>query len=252
MKITLLQQDIAWKNPRENLRKADVMINAEPGSDLYVLPEMFTTGFCTEPSEVAEAEGGETLQWMLRKAAEVDAAIAGSVVVSEGGKYYNRFYFVEPDGSVYRADKRHLFTYGGEDKCFTPGDRRVIVNFRGWRILLLVCYDLRFPTWARNRKDYDLILYVASWPAGRRSVWDILLRARAIENQCYVAGVNRVGKDPFGEYNGGTQMSDPFGNTLALCTDDKEDTVTVEPNMQRLDNFRRKFPVLNDADYCNL
>ena len=247
MKITIIQQDIAWKSPKANVERADALIDTCPGGDLYVLPEMFTTGFCTEPQDIAEPHGGETLQWMLRKARETDAAIAGSVVVSEDGKYYNRFYFAMPDGTVCHADKKHLFTYGGEDKCFTPGNERVIVEWRGMRILLLVCYDLRFPIWSRNRKDYDLILYVASWPCARMEVWSTLLRARAMENQCYVAGVNRVGKDIYGEYTGGSIIVDPYGKPLADCGTE-EGGATAEPNMKRLENFRKKFPVLDDAD----
>ena len=210
MKITILQRDIVWASPEENVRRADETISRNPGADIYVLPEMFSTGFCTNPEGIAESFDSPTLQWMKQKSAEINAAIAGSVAVTSEGKYYNRFYFVKPDGSVSFYDKKHLFTYGGEHLRFTPGQERVVVEFRGVRILLEVCYDLRFPVWSRNRGDYDMILYVASWPTPRVSAWSALLVARAIENQCYVAGVNRVGEDPACKYCGSSVVIDPL------------------------------------------
>ena len=162
MKVTILQRDIEWANPVLNVQRAEEAIDRNAGADLYVLPEMFSTGFCTQPEGIAESSDSDTLKWMQRKAAEIDAAIAGSVAVEQEGKYYNRFYFVKPDGSVTYYDKKHLFTYGGEHLRFTAGEERVVVEWRGVRILLEVCYDLRFPIWARNRGDYDMILYVAS------------------------------------------------------------------------------------------
>ena len=201
-----------------------------------------------EPEGLAEPTDSGTLRWMRRYAQAHDCAVAGSVAVQENGRYYNRFYFVKPDGEVRSYDKKHLFTYGGEDKRFTAGRERVVVEFRGVRVLLQVCYDLRFPVWVRNRKDYDMILYVASWPTSRVEAWLALLRARAIENQCYVAGVNRVGTDPACEYCGGTLMIDPYGQTLAECERDKVCAVTAEVDMEQLEHFRRKFPVLEDAD----
>lgn len=248
MKITLLQQDIAWGKPEDNVREAERAMDARPGADLYVLPEMFSTGFCTEPEGLAEPADSDTLRWMRAYARAHDCAVAGSVAVQEDGRYYNRFYFVKPDGEVCSYDKKHLFTYGGEDRRFTAGRERVVVEFRGVRILLQVCYDLRFPVWARNRKDYDMILYVASWPTSRVEAWLALLRARAIENQCYVAGVNRVGTDPACEYCGGTLMIDPYGQTLAECERERVCAVTAEVDMEHLESFRRKFPVLDDAD----
>ena len=217
-------------------------------ADLFVLPEMFSTGFCTRPEGIAEPVGSDTLLWMKQKAAELNAALAGSIAVEENGHFYNRFYFVHPDGQVQWYDKKHLFTYGGEHKSFTAGAERVIVNFRGVRILLQVCYDLRFPVWARNRKDYDMILYVASWPTPRVDAWNILLRARAIENQCYVVAVNRVGEDPACQYCGGSAVIDPYGHTLASCEDNKSCTAEATIDMDVLEAFRKKFPVLDDAD----
>ena len=248
MKVTILQRNIEWANPSLNVQRAEKAIDRNAGADLYVLPEMFSTGFCTQPEGIAESCDSDTLKWMKRKAAEIDAAIAGSVAVEQEGKYYNRFYFVKPDGNVTYYDKKHLFTYGGEHLRFTAGEERVVVEWRGARILLEVCYDLRFPIWARNRGDYDMILYVASWPTPRVAAWSSLLVARAIENQCYVAGVNRVGTDPACEYCGGSVIIDPYGRTIASCADNTECEATAEVDMVALEAFREKFPVLKDAD----
>lgn len=248
MKISIIQTDIFWADPQTNVMRADEVVSRNPGSDLYVLPEMFSTGFCTFPEGVAESSDSRTLAWMKRKAAATDAAIAGSVAVCEGGKYYNRFYFVKPDGSVTKYDKKHLFTFGGEHERFTAGSERVVVEWKGVRMLLEICYDLRFPVWARNRGDYDMIIYVASWPTPRVDAWKALLTARAIENQCYVAGVNRVGADPTDEYCGGSRIIDSYGNIMAQCKDGKEEVVSAEIDMNKLEAFRGKFPVLNDAD----
>ena len=248
MKVTILQRDIEWANPSLNMLRTEEAIDRNAGADLYVLPEMFSTGFCTQPEGIAESCDSDTLKWMRRKAAEIDAAIAGSVAVEQEGKYYNRFYFVKPDGNVTYYDKKHLFTYGGEHLRFTAGEERVVVEWRGVRILLEVCYDLRFPIWARNRGDYDMILYVASWPTPRVAAWSSLLVARAIENQCYVAGVNRVGMDAACEYCGGSVIIDPYGRTIAACADNTECEATAEVDMVALEAFREKFPVLKDAD----
>ncbi|MDO4179880.1 MAG: amidohydrolase [Bacteroidales bacterium] len=248
MKVTILQRNIEWANPSLNVARADEALAGLPDADLFVWPEMFSTGFCTQPEGIAESADSDTLQWMKRKAAERDCAIAGSVAVCEEGKYYNRFYFVTPDGNVFHYNKKHLFTYGGEHERFTAGTERVVVDFRGVRILLAVCYDLRFPVWTRNKGDYDMILYVASWPTPRVDAWSALLRARAIENQCYVAGVNRVGNDPYCDYSGGSVIIDPYGKTLAECPWNTESSATAEIDMEALEKFRKKFPVLGDAD----
>ena len=240
MRITILQRDIEWATPEVNRQRADEAIERNPHSDLYLLPEMFSTGFCTCPEGIAESVDSPTLQWMKAKAAQTDAAIAGSVAVKDGEKYYNRFYFVKPDGSVTAYDKKHLFTYGGEHLRFTAGEERVVVEFRGVRFLLEV--------WSRNRGDYDMILYVASWPTPRVEAWSALLVARAIENQCYVAGVNRVGTDPSCEYCSGSVVIDPYGKYIASCARGEECEATAEADMESLRAFREKFPVLNDAD----
>ena len=248
LKVALLQKEIAWGDPVKNRESFSNTISRCGRADLYILPEMFSTGFCSKSQFFAEPSGNSSLGWMKECALRFNAAIAGSIAIDEGGACYNRFYFVKPNGETVFYDKRHLFTYGGEDRRFTAGRERVVVEFRGVRILLQVCYDLRFPVWARNRKDYDMILYVASWPTPRVEAWLALLRARAIENQCYVAGVNRVGTDPACEYCGGTLMIDPYGQTLAECERERVCAVTAEVDMEHLESFRRKFPVLDDAD----
>ena len=248
MKITILQRDIVWADPTRNVQRADEAIDGNPGSDLYVLPEMFSTGFCTQPEGIAEPAENRTVSWMKAKASQTGAAIAGSIAVHEDGRYYNRFHFVTPDGNVTTYDKKHLFTFGGEHNWFTAGSERVIVAYKGFRILLEICYDLRFPVWSRNRGDYDMIIYVASWPTPRVEAWKALLTARAIENQCYVAGVNRVGDDPGNNYCGGSRVIDPYGKIMAECEDGREMEVTAEVDMEVLEAFRAKFPVLDDAD----
>lgn len=258
MTITLLQQDIAWMDTAANLKAAEEAILAAQRSDLYVLPEMFSTGFVTQPT-TSTLDGtdatreGTALHWMQSMADRLDAAIAGSVATEEDGKYYNRFYFVRPTASgqpLVWYDKRHLFTYGGEHLRYEAGSERVEVEWRGVRFLLLVCYDLRFPVWSRNHADrpYDCALYVASWPTPRLSAWQTLLLARAIENQCYVCGVNRIGTDPACQYSGGTAFIDPYGKTIAESPLGEASAITATIDMERLQAFRKKFPVLSDAD----
>ena len=248
MKIALLQSDIEWAMPCRNRFGAEAMMASASGCDLYVLPEMFSTGFCTSPEGVAEPEPCDSLKWMKDSAEMFSAAIAGSVAVEENGRFFNRFYFVTPDGNSVHYDKRHLFTYGGEHLKFTAGKERKIVEYKGVRILLQVCYDLRFPVWSRNRGDYDMALYVASWPETRADAWRQLLKARAIENQCFVAGVNRIGTDPSNSYCGGTMLIDPYGKVIAECADGMESVAVAEISMEELAAFRQKFPVLDDAD----
>ena len=248
MKIILLQTDICWADPAANVVRLGKVIDHYDKVDLFVLPEMFSTGFCTLPEGIAEPVESPTLQWMKQTACAHDCALAGSISIAENGKFYNRFFFVHPDGKVQWYDKKHLFTYGGEDKHYTAGTERVVVNYRGVRFLLEVCYDLRFPVWSRNRGDYDVALYVASWPSSRVEAWKALLRARAIENQCYVLGVNRVGKDPYCDYCGGTAAIDPYGRTVAACADGEPGQIEVTLDMGALEAFREKFPVLDDAD----
>ena len=248
MKITLIQQDIVWADPEKNRARLDSLLSQTGATDLCLLPEMFSTGFATRPEGIAEDSPAGTLGWMKVKAAEKDSAIAGSIAVCENGRYYNRFCFVKPDGSCVFYDKKHLFTYSGEHKRFTAGKERAVVEWRGLRFMLSVCYDLRFPIWLRNRKDYDVLLCVASWPSVRRKAWDALLKARAIENQCFVAAVNRCGSDPSCVYDGGSVVLDPWGDVVARCKDGCECVVNAELDMAALEDFRKSFPVLDDAD----
>ena len=252
MKITLLQQDIVWGDPETNRKKAEKLMAEGSGTELYVLPEMFSTGFMVAQEPTTEPVEGDTLRWMKQQAATYGAAIGGSVAVTDGERLYNRFYFVKPDGSIKYYDKRHLFTYSGENKWFTPGEKRVVVTFRGVRFLLEVCYDLRFPVWTRNKGDYDAIIYVANWPVSRAAAWQVLLRARAIENQCFVVGVNRVGRDPFSQYKGGSVLLNPYGEPIVACEEDKEQAIMGRIELNELEEMRRKFPVLNDADRFSL
>lgn len=221
-------------------------------SDLLILPEMWSTGFITGDNSLAEDEGESmtdgSLAWMRKTAAELDAAVSGSLAIrTAGGRCVNRMYFAMPDGTLEHYDKRHLFSYGGEDRSFCPGTERKTVEFRGVRFLLQVCYDLRFPVWSRCRGDYDAIVYVANWPASRHPAWETLLRARAIENQCYVAGVNRAGSDSMCRYGGGSIVVDPYGNIIAGCGDGQA-AASAEIDPLRTKLFREKFPALGDAD----
>lgn len=250
MKVTILQRDIIWAKPEENQRRAEEVLLKAEASDLYVLPEMWSTGFATRPEGIAEHDEA-SLKWMQRMAGRLNAAICGSIATETDGSYRNRMYFVYPDGHYDFYDKHHLFTYGGEHQYFTAGDKRVIVEYRGVKILLQVCYDLRFPTFARNRNGcdrYDIAIYVASWPTVRVKAWSALLVARAIENQAFVIGINRVGKDPGNEYCGASVILDAYGETIAACTPNEETTATAELDMDGLNKFKAAFPVLNDAD----
>lgn len=252
MIITLFQRDIVWGNPLENIRLNEEKLLNAPSSDLYVLPEMWSTGFVTNPAETNVGDGVVELQWMQQMARRLDAAIAGSVALkAEDGTHRNRFFFVTPD-SVSYYDKHHLFTYGGEHKRYAAGENRVVVEWRGVRFLLMVCYDLRFPIFSRNVPcedgGYDCALYVASWPKSRIDAWLTLLLARAIENQCFVCGVNRIGVDLSCQYCGGTMVVDPYGRIIEACQNETESIVTVNLDLNALAAFREKFPVLKDRD----
>ena len=247
MKVNALQHDIVWGKPAENRRRLEEQMAARPGADLYVLPEMWSTGFAIEPESLAEKDDA-TLRWMKQTARRFDAALAGSVAVEEDGRFCNRFYFVKPDGVVEYYDKHHLFSYGGEDRHYTSGNRRVVVEWRGVRFLLTVCYDLRFPVWTRYCGDYDAILCVANWPTIRIDSWNILLRSRAIENQCYVVGVNRVGNDPGCDYCGCSAIINPYGQTVVECERNKECSAEAVLDMQLLETYRTKFPALKEKD----
>ena len=258
MKVTILQTDIKWADPDANQKALESALLSSEKSDLYVLPEMWNTGFLAgEQCSMFNVQC--SINFLRSLAQKFEAAIAGSMDVEEDGKRYNRFYFVTPT-DVYTYDKRHLFSYAGEDKNFTAGKERTIVEWRGVKFLLQVCYDLRFPCFSRNNLKletrnqkpqgslYDAIIYVANWPDSRRKVWDVLLQARALENQCFVIGVNRVGVDPVCHYDGGSAIIDAKGKILAQVPDNTAATATAILDMESLNAFREKFPVLQDAD----
>ena len=248
MRVQLFQQDIVWGNPEANRRHLDEVLAESPEADLFVFPEMFTTGFATVEGAVVEESDGPVLEWMKGWARKKDAAIAGSVALQTGEKCANRLFFVTPEGRVDSFDKRHLFYYGGEGTRFVPGRSRVIVEFRGVRFLLAVCYDLRFPVWMRNRGDYDAILVVANWPDARALAWNTLLQARAIENQCYVLGCNRVGQDPACNYTGYTKIVNPYGEILSTVPDHLEGFASGTIDLRFLKAYSLNFPVLENAD----
>ena len=250
MKVAIIQHEIRENNIEWNLQHISSLLDKQRGADLYVLAETFATGFLAEgSSQQAAVQGRQIFSWMLQQAARLDAAIAGSVAtIDDDGKLRNRLYFVRPDGSTDYYDKHHLFSYAGETKDYVAGDRRVVVEWRGVRLMLQVCYDLRFPVFVRNRKDYDAIIYVANWPESRRDVWQTLLKARALENQCFVVGVNIVGSDKVCDYVGDSVIINAYGQTIAQCTPGEVDTASAELDMEQLLRFRKKFPVLDDAD----
>lgn len=253
MKIALLQADITWEDPKASLSTFERLTGSlSSPADLIMLPEMFTTGFTMNPAPVAETMDGPTVKWMRQMAGQHNAAVTGSLVIAEDGRHYNRLIFAFPDGTLKTYDKRHLFTLAGEDKAYTAGTERLIVDFRGWRICPLVCYDLRFPVFSRNTDTYDLLLYVANWPAPRIAAWDALLKARAIENMCYVAGLNRVGQDANGHsYPGHSKVLDCFGNTV-LASAKKEGVLIVDIHRESLSEARKKFSFLEDRDNFSL
>lgn len=250
LKIALIQADLRWQNAKQNRIQFSQKINEiKEHVDLIVLPEMFTTGFTMNPIEVAETMQGETVKWMQTIASEKNSAIAGSVVIFENKKYYNRFLFVHPSGAINQYDKRHLFTLAGEHEVYTSGNNKMIIDYKGWKICPLICYDLRFPVWSRNIEGYDLLIYVANWPTPRISAWDALLKARAIENMSYTIGVNRVGVDANNmEYTGHSKIINPSGDILAEISQNTEAIITVNLTKNLLNLTRQKLQFLNDRD----
>jgi predicted amidohydrolase len=241
MKITVVQQNIIWNNVRANLRHMEKLFANAPKSDIYLFPEMCSTGFSLKPKGMAEKENGETVARMQQWAAKYDAAFAGSVMtVDDEGRYYNRMYFVRPDGEVQYYDKCNLFVYSGEDKVYTAGKDKVIWEFRGARIRPAICYDIRFPVFLYNRNEYDILLVSAAFPTSRMLAWDTLIRARAIENMCYVAASNRVGVDDFGDYCGHSVIINPYGEKVGGCRSHSQGTTTVELDWELITNLRNR------------
>ncbi|AWG21085.1 amidohydrolase [Flavobacterium faecale] len=249
MKIALVQAALEWENPNANRMMFETKIKEiDLAVELIILPEMFSTGFTMNPATQAETMTGDTVKWMQDLAKSRNCAFTGSLVIQENNNFYNRMLFVFPTGEIETYDKRHLFTLAGEEKVYTAGSQKVIVDYLGWKICLQVCYDLRFPVFSRNTENYDLLLYVANWPEKRVLAWDSLLRARAIENLCYVAAVNRVGQDANDlHYNGHSQVVAPLGDYVVSPQTDEAVFVT-DLDLQLVQSTRQQFNFLNDGD----
>ncbi len=250
MKATIVQCGLKWEERDANLEHISSLLDsAAPGSGIVVLPEMFTTGFTMNPAPLAEAMDGPAVRWMKERATAGGYALCGSLIIGQEGRYYNRLVFVTPSGEVAFYDKRHLHTMSGEHTVYSRGNKRVVVPYREFSFNLQVCYDLRFPVWSRNRGDTDVIIYSANWPAVRSNVWKSLLVARAIENQCYVIGVNRVGVNPDGTaYTGDSAIIGPKGDLLASLEPGLEGVVSVMLSMESLEKYRTDMPIWRDAD----
>lgn len=259
LNIYLYQMDIVWENPAQNRAKIELWLAGIGRKvDLVVLPEMFTTGFSMIPQGKAEKGGAETIGWLQKLAANYQITLTGSLIVEEDGHYYNRLVVVDASGLIYQYDKRHLFRMAGEDKVYAAGSEIGVFTLKGWRICPLICYDLRFPVWSRNRLkeegklQYDLLLYVANWPERRAHHWKSLLVARAIENQAWVAGVNRVGKDGNDiQYSGDSVVLDPLGVTVSAGSQ-QENTLFAALDPAALREYREKFPAWMDGDAFSL
>jgi omega-amidase len=255
LKFTLIQTELKWEDKAANLQRLEEKIrNIGQATHIVILPEMFSTGFSMKPEQLAEKMDGVTVEWVKRLAAEKKIILTGSMIIEEENHYFNRLLWVLPNGQCGYYDKRHLFAFAGEDQHYTGGTGRLIASVNGWKINPLVCYDLRFPVWARQQYDenknfeYDVLIYVANWPEKRSIAWKSLLQARAIENQCYVIGVNRVGRDGNDiYYSGDSMVIDPLGEILYQKTND-EDTATITLDRSHLDTVREKFPFWKDAD----
>ena len=253
--VTIIQSDLVWEDVKSNLNNFSEKLNSiSEETDLIVLPEMFNTGFSMKPEQFSEQEKGPTLSWMQQQAAKKKSALTGSFMVEEAGDYYNRLFFVKPDGSYFTYNKRHLFRMGGEDNHFAPGTENVIIQYKEWKIKFLICYDLRFPVWTKNnysneKYDYDLLLVVANWPAVRSRVWTTLLSARAIENQVFVVGLNRVGNDGNGlAHSGNSNVYDPKGLPMAEDVAFDENISDFVLKFSEVAEFREKFTVGLDWD----
>ena len=253
--VTVIQTNLHWEDKKANLQMLEEKIgNIKDRTEVVVLPEMFSTGFSMKPEQLAETMEGETVQWMKRVAAERKIILTGSVIIKENDNYFNRLIWMLPNGQSGIYDKRHRFAFAGEDKHYTAGNKRLIASVKGWKINLQVCYDLRFPVWARQQSqsegpEYDVLIYVANWPERRSLAWKTLLQARAIENQCYVIGVNRVGNDGNKIYHSGDSMIiDPMGEVMYHKKDD-EDVFTISLDKEHLKTIREKLPFLKDADH---
>ncbi|MFK5894806.1 MAG: amidohydrolase [Pseudomonadota bacterium] len=249
LSITLIQSDIVWEDYQANINNFEKKIKQANETDLVILPEMFSTGFSMNPKPIAQTMDGPVVEWMRETAIKRNISIAGSIIIEDQGEYYNRFIWASADGSLHKYDKKHLFSFAGEDKHFSMGSEKLIVKIKNWKVATFICYDLRFPMWSRNiKEDYDLAIYIASWPEKRSEHWKVLLTARAIENQSYVVGLNRVGEDGNKiSYSGDSMIVDPLGEML-FQEAYEETTYKHVLNKTKLNNIRQSFPFLKDAD----
>lgn len=254
LKIALIQSNLVWESPEQNRQNFNAKISSISNSvDIFILPEMFTSGFTMNATEVAETMTGETISWMQKLSKEKNAAITGSLIIKENNTFFNRLVFVHPNGKIDSYDKRHTFTLAGEHKVFTAGQHNIIINFKGWKIKPLICYDLRFPVWARNSENYDLLFYVANWPKVRVNAWDALLQARAIENMSYCIGINRVGLDGNNfEYSGHSAAYDVLGKRMDSIPHETEAIEIITLDKTHIETYRNKLGFLNDKDDFNL
>ena len=249
LKVSIVQADLYWENINANLQLFEKKIESiQAATELILLPEMFTTGFTMNASSNAEAMSGQTMTWLKKQAAKKNAVIAGTFIVKEKEQFFNRLVWMFPDGSFQTYDKKHLFTLAKEDKTYSPGKERLIIHLNGWKICPLICYDLRFPVWSRNDQAYDLVIYLANWPATRSTHWKTLLRARAIENQSYTIGVNRVGTDGLDNYYSGDSTVIDFSGNILYQISHKENICTISLDKVEQSNFRQKLNFLPDQD----
>ncbi len=250
LKVSFIQSDLVWENTKANLNNFEEKIKTISSDiDLIILPEMFTTGFSMNAKVLAEDISGRTVQWMQKIAISKDCAITGSIIIKEDDIYFNRLIFMYPSGEFKHYDKRHTFTLANEHKAFTAGNKKVILDYRGWKICPLICYDLRFPAWARNQENYNLLIYIASWPKKRIAAWDALLKARAIENMSYTIGVNRIGKDGNDyEYVGHSIIYDALGNNITEPNNKVSCVISVELDKNKQNTTRNSLGFLNDKD----
>lgn len=248
LRLCVIQADLCWHDPvrnRDHFRRE--ILNKAGKADVFLLPEMFTTGFTMQPELVAESVDGPTTLWMEELSRETNALILGSIVIQENGRYRNRLLWRQPDAGGH-YDKKHLFSYAGEDKAYSAGEESILIHWLGWKIKPFICFDLRFPVWCRNTETYDLAVFSANWPTARIEAWDSLLKARAIENQCYVAGVNRVGKDPQIAYPGHSQLV-RYDGQVEMLPIEKEATQIFELSLDALTQWRKAFPFLEERDH---
>jgi len=252
LRISLVQTALAWEDPTANRRQLAAQMAELDATDLVVLPEMFSTGFSMASTRLAETMTGPTVTWMQAQAESLNAVVCGSLIISADGHCYNRFVWMPADGNLEYYDKKHLFRMSSEQQHYSPGKRRCVVQWKGFRVCLQVCYDLRFPVWSRNQDDYDLLLYVANWPATRRQHWRSLLQARAIENQCYVVGVNRLGTDGIDINYAGDSLLFDFNGTPLVDLLDTPGSATLAVKMEPLSRYREAFPAWLDADDFDL